>query len=58
MVGVVEIGYTTSYALLAILSAAAAVWQFRSVKPIQAGFCFRQSRVVGSAAKPHLFATH
>jgi hypothetical protein len=34
LVGVVEIGYATSYALLAVLSAAAAVWQFRSVKPI------------------------
>jgi hypothetical protein len=31
LVGVVEIGYATSYALLAVLSAAAAVWQFRSV---------------------------
>jgi hypothetical protein len=34
LVGVVEIGYTTSYALLAVLSAAAAVWQFRSVTPV------------------------
>ncbi len=30
LVGIVEIGYTTTYALLAVLSAAAAVWQFRS----------------------------
>jgi hypothetical protein len=34
LVGVVEIGYTTSYALLAVLSSAAAVWQFRSVTPV------------------------
>ena len=33
LVGVVEIGYTASYALLAILSAVAAVWHFRSVSP-------------------------
>jgi len=30
LVGIVEIGYTVTYALLAVLSAAAAVWQFRS----------------------------
>jgi hypothetical protein len=30
LVGVIEIGYATSYALLAVLSTAAAVWQFRS----------------------------
>jgi hypothetical protein len=30
LVGVVEIGYTASYALLAVLSAVAAVWHFRS----------------------------
>jgi hypothetical protein len=36
LVGVVEIGYTTTYALLAILSVAAAVWQFRSDKPLRA----------------------
>ncbi|HEY0569462.1 MAG TPA: hypothetical protein VGD13_15235 [Xanthobacteraceae bacterium] len=34
LVGIVEIGYTTTYALLAILSAAAAVWQIRSVRPV------------------------
>ena len=34
LVGVVEIGYTTSYALLAVLSVAAAVWQSRSVTPV------------------------
>jgi hypothetical protein len=34
LVGIVEIGYTTTYALLAILSAAAAVWQIRSVRPL------------------------
>jgi MFS family permease len=34
MVGVVEIGYPASFTLLAILLVAAAVWQFRSVKPI------------------------
>ena len=32
LVGVLEIGYPTSYALLAVLSAVAAVWQSRSVK--------------------------
>ena len=30
LVGIVEIGYTASYALLAVLSAVAAVWHFRS----------------------------
>jgi hypothetical protein len=34
LVGIVEIGYPTTYALLAILSAAAAVWQIRSVRPV------------------------
>jgi MFS family permease len=34
LVGIVEIGYTTTYALLAVLSAAAAAWQFRNVKPV------------------------
>ena len=32
LVGIVEIGYTASYSLLAILSAAAAVWQVRRLK--------------------------
>ena len=35
LVGVVEIGYSASYALLAILSVAAAVWQWQSTKPLQ-----------------------
>jgi predicted MFS family arabinose efflux permease len=34
LVGVVEIGYTASYALLAVLSVAAVVWQVRSLKPV------------------------
>ena len=34
IVGVVEIGYTASYASLAVLSAVAALWHFRSVKAI------------------------
>ena len=34
LVGIVEIGYTASYALLAVLSAVAAVWHFRSVKSV------------------------
>ena len=33
IVGVVEIGYATSYALLAVITAVAAVWYRRSVKP-------------------------
>jgi len=34
IVGVVEIGYATSYALLAIMSAVAAVWYRQSTKPV------------------------
>lgn len=34
LVGVVEIGYAPSYALLAILSATSAIWQSRTVKPV------------------------
>jgi len=34
IVGVVEIGYATSYALLAIMSAVAAVWHRQSTKPV------------------------
>ena len=34
LVGVVEIGYATSYALLAALSAVAAIWHARSVTPV------------------------
>lgn len=34
LVGIVEIGYPTTYALLAILSVTAAAWQFRNVKPV------------------------
>ena len=34
LVGVVEIGYATSYALLAALSAVAAIWHARSVRPV------------------------
>ena len=34
LVGVLEIGYATSYALLAVLSAAAAIWQSRSVRSL------------------------
>jgi MFS family permease len=33
LVGMVEIGYATSYALLAVVSAGAAAWHFRSAKP-------------------------
>ena len=35
LIGVVEIGYATSYAMLAILSAVAAMWHFRSARPVQ-----------------------
>jgi MFS family permease len=31
LVGIVEIGYTTTYAMLAVLSTTAAVWQFRTI---------------------------
>ena len=34
LVGIVEIGYSTTYALLAVSSAAAAVWQSRSAKSL------------------------
>ncbi|MGY2906802.1 hypothetical protein [Bradyrhizobium sp. URHC0002] len=34
VVGIVEIGYATSYWLLAVLSAAAVLWYSRSVKPV------------------------
>ena len=34
IVGVVEIGYATSYALLAMMSAVAAVWHRLSAKPV------------------------